>query len=55
MGEEELVEEKMKGGDAGGSYSGKVSAVTSGFILKYWLKRRTAYPKKSKSMVENLA
>lgn len=56
-------EEKMRwegrwGGQVGwggGLYSGKFSAATSGFILKYWLKRRTAYPKKSKSMVENLA
>lgn len=42
-------------GGQGSSYSGKVSSATSGFILKYWLKRRTAYPRKSKSMVENLA
>lgn len=30
-------------GDAGGFYSGKFSVATSDFILKYWLKRRTAY------------
>lgn len=27
----------------GACYSGKFSAATSSFILKYWLKRRTAY------------
>lgn len=27
----------------GGFYSGKFSEATSSFILKYWLKRRTAY------------
>lgn len=31
------------GGRRGGAYSGKVSRATSDFILKYWLKRRTAY------------
>lgn len=48
-------EENMKQGVGGGFYSGKVNPRASGFILKYWLNRRTAYPKKSKSMVENLA
>lgn len=33
----------MKGGWDGGFYSGKFSTAASGFILKYWLKRRTAY------------
>lgn len=30
-------------------YSGRCSDVTSGFILKYWLKRRTAYLQKQMS------
>lgn len=36
-------------------YSGRVSAITSDFILKYWLSRTMAYPKKSKSILEYLA
>lgn len=38
------VSKRKEGRGKGGSaYSGKVSVATSDFILKYWLKRRTAY------------
>lgn len=34
---------KEREGQGWSAYSGKVSMATSDFILKYWLKRRTAY------------
>lgn len=37
------------------SHSGICRAITAGLVLKYWLKRSTAYPRKSKSMEEYLA